>query len=383
MVISSRKAMKKTIPVFLPVILLMNLPSICSANAGTPLMWASAFHLVIGNIIIGIIEGSIVARALKVGYGKAIILLILANYFSAWFGGVFLLGIISRHLHPDLYNFKVILAATVLVAYILSLVTEWPFVALCCRRTAGWMRRSIYANFRAQSLTYLLLLIWYGLASGTSLLTGAHIVPVTEFRFPEEIYCYYISSDSGDVYSRNLTTSREEKIFDLKSTNDNDRLFTRPKNDNSGQLEIVALLTGNDRRHPSFTTVQYVDGSGPEDTRRKGDQPGQNDTWFNFGEAPRLGNVPSGRWVVHTGFWAVDGIYGKNGETGQEFHFSLETPFLNWQIRNAVHFPQDIILFQLGGDQICVLEVETGKMALVARGRGPVAVMVRVGGQVS
>ncbi len=44
-------------------------------------------------------------------------------------------------------------------------------------------------------------------------------------------------------------------------------------------------------------------------------------------------------------------------------------------IRNAVQLPSDKALFQLGENQICVFDPATRQVALLWRGRGPVAVM--------
>jgi len=35
------------------------LPLTLSANAGTPLMWAGALHLTLGNLVIGLLEGGL------------------------------------------------------------------------------------------------------------------------------------------------------------------------------------------------------------------------------------------------------------------------------------------------------------------------------------
>lgn len=148
----SRITMKKLFPAFSTFIFLMNIPSTVLANMGTPLMWASMLHLSIGNAIIGVIEGLVIAKVFRVGYGRSVGLLVLANYFSAWVG-VSILGTLSSHLQANLYNFKAILLALVLATYLFTLLAEWPFVALCFRRTtASWRRRSISANFLAQSL---------------------------------------------------------------------------------------------------------------------------------------------------------------------------------------------------------------------------------------
>lgn len=370
--------MKKIPPALLTLVLLISTPATVAANMGTPLMWASMLHLYIGNTIIGIIEGLVIARVFRTGHFRSVCLLIAANYFSAWLG-VFVTGAVSSHLQIDLYNFKAILAAMVLGTYFFTLIVEWPFVAFCFRRTAGWIRRSLLANLLAQSVTYLLLLAWYGLASGTSFITSTNIVSLSDLRLPEKVYCHYISAEDGDVYSRNLSSANEKKIFHLNSSHSWDRLFARPVEGNPEQLEIVASTEGNDRLHPSFSVVESLEGQGPHYTTT-GVPPLSHETisiYIGIGEAPRLGSAQVSEWCVSTGSWSIDDMHGINNKTGQKFRFYLETPFLNWPISDAVHLPQDMILFQLGRDQICLLEIETRRIALVTRGWGPVAVLVK------
>lgn len=47
---------------FLGVVGLLVFPCQAWAGAGTPLMWATASHLVIGNAFIGVLEGWLLAR---------------------------------------------------------------------------------------------------------------------------------------------------------------------------------------------------------------------------------------------------------------------------------------------------------------------------------
>jgi hypothetical protein len=42
-------------------------------------------------------------------------------------------------------------------------------------------------------------------------------------------------------------------------------------------------------------------------------------------------------------------------------------------LRNATVLPDGKLLFQLGADQICLLDADRKEIALVVRGRGPVA----------
>ena len=75
--------MKKSKLIIL-IVLITLFPSTVFANVATPIMWASFFHLFIGNAIIGIIEGLILIKLFKLKKIKKISLLILANYFSTW-----------------------------------------------------------------------------------------------------------------------------------------------------------------------------------------------------------------------------------------------------------------------------------------------------------
>jgi len=64
--------------------ILILLPSTLYANAGTLLIWAQMLHLVFGNILIGLIEGLLLSKFYKTSKWKSILIMILANYASAW-----------------------------------------------------------------------------------------------------------------------------------------------------------------------------------------------------------------------------------------------------------------------------------------------------------
>src|SRR5689334_573687 len=66
-------------------------PAAVQANMGTPLMWAGQLHMAFGNAVIGVLEGCIIARIFKVPSSRAVPTMILANYFSAWIGWLWLI----------------------------------------------------------------------------------------------------------------------------------------------------------------------------------------------------------------------------------------------------------------------------------------------------
>jgi len=98
-------------------------------------------------------------------------------------------------------------------------------------------------------------------------------------------------------------------------------------------------------------------------------------TWFNFGAASPLGSATNSQWEFQAGFWPIAGLLAENKATGTKVHFSYETPFGAWTVRNAVHLPTDKVLFQLGKDQVCAFDPQSRKVALLWHGRGPVPVI--------
>lgn len=351
-------------------------PLSCLADAGTPLVWATAFHLFIGNALIGVVEGLILAKFFSLKKRKTVLLLVAANYFSAWMGALFLGGPVVRFLHTDLYNgwrwFWILVFAT----YFMTLFLEWPFVAFCFRGDPHWIKRSLKGNLLVQSLSYAVLFSWYWMASGATLYTQTHVVSAKEIAVPESVLVYYISDQDGDVYSQKLSTGETRKVFALKSTNENDRLIVHKGSSNNNCWSLAARLETSDPNSAKFVQIiKCIDGQAALDSRAAHDPSTEVGTWMNFGEVPRLAGEDATNWKFQTGFWPVEGLYGKSKGDGATAHISFETPFAAWSIRNATQLPKDQVVFQFSSDQICLFDPETKQIALLAHGRGPVVVL--------
>ncbi len=351
-------------------------PQLAWANAGTPLMWAAALHLLFGNALIGLGEGLLLARIFSAPQWTCALVMTLANYVSAWLGFLFL----QRDLVPmDLTNAWLWFWIMVVATYVMTLVLEWPFVAWCLRRTQGWFRRSLRASLVVQSASYVLLFGWYWMASEASLYTKMDVVEAAALSLPESVLVYYIDPADGDVYSRRLAGGTEHKAFELDSTGRNDRLFVRASTADADCWDLVARLQNQDDRVPRFVVVatnMHVEA--PPDVRgTRTDPPDHEGTWLNFGPARQLGTAGRGQWEFWAGFWPLEGLQATHTPTGEQVRFSYETPFAAWAIRNLVHLPADKALFQLGNDQICAFDPATRRVALLWRGRGPVPVIAR------
>jgi len=174
--VNSAFDMKRGSSLSFVVCALVALPQEASANAGTPLMWAGMIHLVIGNALVGLLEGLLLAWWFRVPRAKAVGAMIVANHISAWLGGLFIRGAIVRALPMDLTNGWQWFWIMVVVTYFLTLVLEWPLVASGVRGAQAWLMRSVRASLLIQSSSYILLFGWYWMASGTSLYTMMHVV---------------------------------------------------------------------------------------------------------------------------------------------------------------------------------------------------------------
>lgn len=137
------------------------LPGLALANAGTPLMWASMFHLVFGNLLIGIGEGALLSRLLGYHRPRAIAVMVAANYLSAWAGGWLLYRLDPWTKGLDLYKFGTVFLALLFLMFMLTLVIEFPFAWLIFRKDSPPMQRLIGCFLVVQLTSYILMTLAY------------------------------------------------------------------------------------------------------------------------------------------------------------------------------------------------------------------------------
>ncbi len=339
-------------------------------------MWAEMLHLVFGNALIGIGEGWLLSRLFSLQKSPCVTTMILANYVSAWLGGAILVQGIANNLALDLYNAWNWLWILAAVSYVLTIFVEWPFIWWRMRRLPNPLWRSLGTSWILQSCSYLILFGWYWLASGTSLYSNMQIVQSSELTLPATVHVYYISASDGSMARRRLAGGDTITIPGVLSTNDDDRLIARPSS-NADKWDVVARLSADRHSKPAWRTVSQAVPLLAAPTAEhlhliENEEPGN---WFNFGPAQQLGVPAKSPWTFRAGFWPIEGLVAKNTETSVTIHFSFETPFAAWNVRNVVQLPTDHVLFQLGRDQICIFEPSTRRVAMLWRGRGPLPVI--------
>src|SRR5262249_32955299 len=156
-------------------------------------------HLVLANAGIGALEGTLLVYIYNVRTMPTIVLMVLANYFSAWVGLVWLMDVIKEQYEFELYNTWALTWRMMGVAFLVTLILEWPFVAACFFGQPKGFRKSFIATLLLHVASYTLLIGLYSLVSGTSLYTRMQIVPLDHMDLPDDIRVYFIADDDGDV----------------------------------------------------------------------------------------------------------------------------------------------------------------------------------------
>jgi len=345
------------------------LPSMASANAGTPLMWASMLHLVFGNAAIGFVEGLLVSWIFSCAKRRAVPILIVANYASAWAGGFLLARPLSFIPDMTIENIRLWLCVFTIIAFLMTLLIELPFVWLAMRVQRRGLRRAFSATLVVHGVTYLLLIGWYWMASGTTMVTQLQVVPATDLLPGEQYALYFISPDGNEVIRSDLTGGQQATLRHASAEHPNSRLFVRQST--AGAYDLFVHVASDGARSEDELIVEDFADLAPVDWHiKEGHSENSTGTWFNVGPVPTL--AAESDWVFDTGFWPMEGIVAVRESKGVRRRFSLETPFAAWIVRNATHLEGDRVVFQLGYDQICVLAAESRRIALIARGKGPV-----------
>jgi hypothetical protein len=358
----------------LVILILLVISTAAQANAGTSLTWATGAHLLIGNLFIGILEGTLLAKWYGIYKSKCIGIFILANYFSAWFGGFIILKI-SHKLPVDINNALSLFWLMVLVSYLFTLILEFPFAVFAFKGDADWLKKSIRGTFLIQTVSYIILFGWFGISSETSLFYKTKVVDPSVIQLPNNVQMYFISSNDGDIYTGSISNRKWQHLYNLNSSDFYDELMVRQSSENLNIWELVVQHPGIERTKTIDILIrkQILLNEIPKKQNESNSYYTSSNS--SFGLVPTLGINGTSYWEFDTGYWGNKGLHGENSKTTDDVFLSIETPFIAWTVRNAVQLSNDTVLFQLGDNQICVYDPNTKQLALLAHGYGPIAVI--------
>jgi hypothetical protein len=375
-------AMRKSYSFFL-CLLLLTFATPAFADAGTPLMWLGMGHLLILNLFIGIGEGLIIAFVFKAKVGRSIGIMILANYFSAWFGYFTLLpssDTLSRLMFGQvtLYNAPAFLVTMAVIAWGLTVILEWPFCFWVLCRQAGRLRRSLCASVLAQCASYAFLIYIYYHGSSLSVFQSVSINKNLESPQPAKYWVYYLDPQ-GSVCRMHPDGSQQTKLYvsvDIKSVR-----FFPPRlyafhDPNSNKYDLWATdlsqTTKSKMLLKNFAS-RAVLAHAAGDPNEFFSEPNQIMLrWFALIDLrPHDSNSP---WSAETPTdWAWWGLICHNRADNKDYSVALETPFLDWFSSAVNILPGDFVVFQLG-PQIVLLDMPGRKIRLLTFGSAPLVV---------
>lgn len=344
-----------------------------SANAGTPLILASVLHLTLGNLLLGALEGLALERWLRVGptrVGRWIGLMIVANIASTAAGHAGL-GAYSRRFIRDVGDVPGALLPLCVLAFFLTQIVELPFALVLSRFSGAPFRRAVLVSFVVQSVSCTAVFAWFASASRTSLATGTRFVDARDIAFPSGFQLFALDG-SGGAFS---WTPEGGRIPVRERTASSPEGLLRAEKGGSSGIEIAAYTpAGAGSREPVRSVLRvFEEGEAPI-----GD-PDHTPTnrWDAWGRAPRLGSKGSGSMSCMVGFWPSNGLscWDEAQADGSELSLRLEIVGTFWHLRCPVLVNDEVLVFQLGEDQICALHLPTKRLALLARGSGPAAVI--------
>jgi len=351
------------------VLFLLLLPAAAYADAGTPMMWATAFHLVIGNLFIGIFEGLLVAWLFHLPRLRTVLLAIAANYCSM-IAGMYILGYawtLAERVFPGdppLYGATLRLAATGVFSWMLSIVLEWPFYAAAPRRKERGWRRGLTVSLVAQTASYALLVPYYLSMGNLGIFRETHIQHDLSFAHRPLSAVYYIDSHDDSIW-RVLTDG-------------SDRTLVRRAPAGKPYLSL-SLRPG---AAPGTCDLWANDSEGEPTTRIIRSIPGRGDysngqSLAYVGEELRPAGTSS--WSVHEWFeeGRCDGIDVLN-HGRFEYALAADEVFLMWKLGCETLLPGDDMVFDLWGDdshaQVILFNLHSRRLAVLADGWTPVVV---------
>jgi len=368
--------MNRAIKIVLPLTVLVLLPSVAWANSGTPLMLAGALHLVFGNTIIGIVEGLILALLFHRGKLLCVAVMIAANYFSAWVGYVWFMHEIVRWFGAEINIYNVVrwLGMFIIISYLLTLLLEWPFVAFCFWRDDRWFRKSVLATLIVQTASYLVIFGWYWSVSRTSLLTDVTAVPLSQIDVPSNMLLYYVPQANDDVIVWDMGRNREKKVGVLPPKTAWCVLSAGTSNVDNARWDLVARAFSDQLLEKTILPNFALSESAWINDKHLRQLKDKNAV--DFWQIPQY--VPTGEkgnWKTNERYNLWGNLELKNVKDGRYFRVSLEVPFLYWWINRVAMLPNGQAVFQLGANQICILDAETRRVAILAKGRCPVVTL--------
>lgn len=256
---------------------------------------------------------------------------------------------------------------------LLSSMLEWPFFHRAMVQR-GW-KTALALSFRANTLCLVLLMALYLPFCGLSLL-GASRGGLAIGAGDSGTQVFYLRE--GALYQRGLE-GPEKCLGSTLAFGGDARLFAR-RGDSGWDLWLqerdraprlirssVAPITAMAPQQPALyvkqkKSVRTTEPALPE----------------CFGKPAEAVSEADSAWAIHLGEWPREGLRVESRDLREGYGLALDTPLLSWEARCGTRLPGERLLFQMG-PYLWLLELETKRLRLFAKGQGAQAVISGAG----
>lgn len=345
---------------------LLLFPCSAFANMGSPLMMSAGFHLFFGNIFIGYFEWFLLNRFVWRIPNYTILFIVAGNYASAWLGLYVMSWTSGNNYDIHLGNFYFWHLAFVAVSFVFSVVVETPFYWLALRPKKDLLKNILVRTTVVHLVSYTVLICWYYTVSQKTLITSFHIVELQEL-LPQKNYSIYYISPTNDAVMKIKLEPDPSPIQVLKIEKIEPLTFIAATMSADGAYDLQLVqgdMVSNSKKITPL--IENFAARAAISIRINNPYPWKKET------ATFDANV---NWNVTTGFWAGQGLVGTNRSTNEVVELTQETPAVSWVTRHASLLEGGLVVFQFGENQVCLVDLETKRIALVVRGRSPVVTM--------
>ena len=214
---------RRKLPIICALSALAFFTTAASANPGTAMVMVVGIHLLLGNLVIGIIEW--IGLAL-LGASKArAAIMIPANYISAW-AGIYLLGAvlpIDTMFGDDVVANVIWVSWVILIALtLIGIIIELPFIFLAFKKPRK-IKRVLISSVLIHIVTGGLVAGWYTLNSNLWLAVFYDSVPAeeiaSEYTGPG-LWIYFISDHDQSISRMRIDGESQEYVTSMPEESD-------------------------------------------------------------------------------------------------------------------------------------------------------------------
>jgi hypothetical protein len=330
------------------------IPQTLLANAGTALMWMPILQLILGNILIGIIEGIIISMLFKTKWFHTLLIMIAGNYVS-WLIGNGLINVYQNVMIDSLFELENVFVLWILglvILYFLTVLIELPFFRWAFLKNDRLWSRSWKLSLIINSITYTLMVIIYLSVSKYSFFTELEIdQSILNNKSKFEVFYTF----KGNIYQGLLKQDFSgDKIYQIPDT----IKYPYLKLEEDSINETIDLHLINYYGDTLLIQKSFVEANNkiyyPSISEK------YSRTTVDFRDTTKRD------WKASAGGWAIDGITFHEKDNTQQ-NFGFEVPWMFWRIGNVSILNDSEVMFIIN-DRIVILNKNSKKVAFVSKG---------------